>query len=352
MAAPAGLSTRQRLVVQLVYDEFRRRSTWPEFGTLDRQLARRKRGFDLSEVAHEVRHSHLIVPWNGGIAPPPNTELKLTACGMAACEGSADDVELFLRTLRWIARQELKYEPSPDEPEPGCIVTGRQLMRAFHLPVARRPDVDRLGRLLTVERWGWNTASGSGGWDWRFGVGRDVRRFAGVASIEDYTARLEEWLRQPPLTAPPTLVMSGVGQAATVPAPAAPAPYIDDATLDELKRGLVAAGWRPERLFGLLDELNDNHTRGNVYACHMLLRAVLDHIPPLFGCKRFSEVANNRSWGATDERYVKGLVTFRAQADDALHRHISRRHDALVPSDVPPSVWLRRVLATAAGPSA
>jgi hypothetical protein len=46
--------------------------------------------------------------------------------------------------------------------------------------------------------------------------------------------------------------------------------------------------------------LNDNYSRGNAYAAHALLRAILDHIPPLLGCADFKAAANNHSWSRTD----------------------------------------------------
>jgi len=61
------------------------------------------------------------------------------------------------------------------------------------------------------------------------------------------------------------------------------------------------------KLFQLMAELDDNVARGNAYAAHALLRAILDHIPPMLGCTSFTAVANNYPWTRTD----KGL---RAQA--------------------------------------
>jgi hypothetical protein len=41
------------------------------------------------------------------------------------------------------------------------------------------------------------------------------------------------------------------------------------------------------KLARLVAELNDNYSRGNAYATHALLRALLDHIPPLLGYPDF-----------------------------------------------------------------
>lgn len=121
--------------------------------------------------------------------------------------------------------------------------------------------------------------------------------------------------------------------------------YVDELLMVDLKLALVTGGWGPDRLLALLAELNDNYARGNLYACHALLRAILDHVPPAFGQRSFDAVVNNFGWTRTDKSYMKRLADFRLQADDALHRHISAKHDYLTMEDLPPRPWFRRLLA-------
>jgi hypothetical protein len=75
-----------------------------------------------------------------------------------------------------------------------------------------------------------------------------------------------------------------------------------------------------------------------------LLRAILDHIPPLLGCADFRAAANNYSWSRTDRSYARRLLDFKLQADDALHRQIPKRTDQLGIDDMPPKVWVNRIL--------
>jgi hypothetical protein len=98
------------------------------------------------------------------------------------------------------------------------------------------------------------------------------------------------------------------------------------------------------KLVRLIDELNDNYVRGNGYAVHALLRATLDHVPPLLGCADFAAVANNYWWSRTDKGYMRKLFDFKLQADDALHRQISSRPDLLSLEDIPPRAWVNRLL--------
>jgi hypothetical protein len=103
------------------------------------------------------------------------------------------------------------------------------------------------------------------------------------------------------------------------------------------------------KLLGLIDELNVNYVGRHTYASHALLRAILDHIPPILGCAHFAAVANNYLWGQSDKKHIKRLADFRGQADDALHRQISANPDVLEFEDIPASVCVNRLLQECAG---
>jgi hypothetical protein len=62
------------------------------------------------------------------------------------------------------------------------------------------------------------------------------------------------------------------------------------------------------KLLKLISELNDNYSHGNAYTAHVLLRAILDHIPPMFGYKNFTAVVNNYPWSQTDKAYMRKLL--------------------------------------------
>jgi hypothetical protein len=98
------------------------------------------------------------------------------------------------------------------------------------------------------------------------------------------------------------------------------------------------------KLLALVGELNDNYVRSNTYASHALLRAILDHIPPILGQPHFDAVVSNYRWPQTDKKYMKQLMAFRAQGDDAMHRQISADADLLGFDDMPKSVCVDRLL--------
>lgn len=135
----------------------------------------------------------------------------------------------------------------------------------------------------------------------------------------------------------------GQARKAARPAPSRPG-YVDPQISASLTARAEAIGLDPGKLTRLVVELNDNYSRGNAYAAHALLRALLDHIPPLLGCADFKAAVNNYSWSRTDRGYARRLLDFKLQADDALHRQISKRTDQLGIDDMPPKVWVNRIL--------
>jgi hypothetical protein len=133
------------------------------------------------------------------------------------------------------------------------------------------------------------------------------------------------------------------------PAAGQPGPYIDPAVAASLAASAAGLGFDAAKLTRLIGELNDNYSRGNAYAAHALLRALLDHIPPLLGCTDFKAAASSHPWGRTDRSYARKLADFKFQADDALHRQISARTDLLGMDDMPPRVWVNRILQECVG---
>jgi hypothetical protein len=141
-----------------------------------------------------------------------------------------------------------------------------------------------------------------------------------------------------------TRTADGQPPIAARPAPSRRPGYVDPQVSASLTARAETMDLDPGKLTRLVAELNDNYSRGNAYAAHALLRAILDHIPPLLGCADFKAAANNYPWSRTDRGYARRLLDFKLQADDALHRQISKRSDQLGIDDMPPKVWVNRIL--------
>lgn len=98
--------------------------------------------------------------------------------------------------------------------------------------------------------------------------------------------------------------------------------FIHIERIEELKK--IKGNFDLSKLIRLCEELNFNFANQNYYSVAMLGRAIIDHIPPIFGMNSFNEVANN--YGS---RSIKGNLThlnnsMRNISDGMLHSHIRR----------------------------
>ena len=151
----------------------------------------------------------------------------------------------------------------------------------------------------------------------------------------------------------PPLTTSTLGYVpATEVAPATGEQYVDARTIEALRAKADNGNFDLTKLLALIDELNDSYASENTYSCLALIRAIIDHVPPIFGCKTFAEVASSYTsptWTRTDKDHAKSLRDSRALGDDALHRMISKNVDALSMGDVPAPARLRVLLRECAG---
>jgi hypothetical protein len=110
----------------------------------------------------------------------------------------------------------------------------------------------------------------------------------------------------------------------TAPTPAAAArpAYVSGTRLAELS-ALPKGKWDLGRLTRMVHELNDAWERGNFVTVPMLVRAIKDHVPPIFGAADFAEVFNNSA------KSVKGNLehlenSLKHIADGQLHLQVRR----------------------------
>jgi len=83
-----------------------------------------------------------------------------------------------------------------------------------------------------------------------------------------------------------------------------------------------------KKLAKMCAELNDAYARGNYITCLLLLRAIMNHIPPVFGASKFSQVVSNS--GKSEKKMLSQLNEARPIAD--LHNHILMRETELLPT--------------------
>ncbi len=106
------------------------------------------------------------------------------------------------------------------------------------------------------------------------------------------------------------------------------AAFLDPEIIVKLK-AVLKSKLDPRKLIKMCEELNDAYARGNYIASSLLLRAIMNHVPPAFGATTFSEVV------AQSGRSVKAIIS--RLNDDArpiadLHTHFLMRASEHLPT--------------------
>lgn len=100
---------------------------------------------------------------------------------------------------------------------------------------------------------------------------------------------------------------------------------VDPARIEALKK-ISNEKYDLTKLVRLCQEMNLAFATESYLSMAMLTRAIIDHVPPIFGMKNFSEVANNYGGSSSVKKEFKNLeTTARNIADLHLHSHIRRK---------------------------
>jgi hypothetical protein len=98
--------------------------------------------------------------------------------------------------------------------------------------------------------------------------------------------------------------------------------YIDPYRINEL-RSIQSTSYDLSKLIALCEEINKCYRVGCYFAVAMLVRSILDHVPPIFGQKTFAEVANNYKGARSFKEAMHNLDgSSRKIADSFLHVQI------------------------------
>ncbi len=103
-----------------------------------------------------------------------------------------------------------------------------------------------------------------------------------------------------------------------------PETFVDPSRLAEL-RSLKPASFDLTKLIRYCEELDLAYERNCLLTVPMLGRAILDHVAPIFGCKKFTEVANNYGGTSSFKKSMQHLDnSLRNIADSYLHVQIRK----------------------------
>lgn len=100
--------------------------------------------------------------------------------------------------------------------------------------------------------------------------------------------------------------------------------YVDLSRIEELKK-IQSKKFDFTRLIKQCQELNDASAKGNYYSVILLVRAIIDHVPPIFEKKNFKEVANNYGPKSFKDSMDRLETSSRKIADSSIHQQIRKR---------------------------
>jgi hypothetical protein len=106
---------------------------------------------------------------------------------------------------------------------------------------------------------------------------------------------------------------------------------ISESRLAEL-RELKSSDFDFRKLIRLCEELNTAFQEECYFATAMLTRGLLDHVPPVFGLKTFSEVANNYAGGGKSFKETMQHLENTARKVADAHLHMPIRKSETVPT--------------------
>lgn len=101
--------------------------------------------------------------------------------------------------------------------------------------------------------------------------------------------------------------------------------YVDSSRIVEIKK-IKSNKFDLSRLIKLCDELNSSFENKCYFSVAMLVRSILDHVPPIFDSSSFAEVSNNCQGTRSFKSQMQHLeISSRKIADSYLHTQIRDR---------------------------
>lgn len=100
-------------------------------------------------------------------------------------------------------------------------------------------------------------------------------------------------------------------------------PFINEDRIKQLSE-IKSDSFDLSKLIALCNEINIANNSSSYYSVLMLIRAILDHVPPIFDKTSFNEVANNCGTKSFKDAMRHLNESSRKIADGYLHQHIRR----------------------------
>jgi|GEM_PF-1366625 hypothetical protein len=105
-----------------------------------------------------------------------------------------------------------------------------------------------------------------------------------------------------------------------------PGIYVDPGRLNQLC-AIKSERFDLIKLIRLCEELNMSYKNESYFSAAMLVRAILDHVPPIFECRDFEQVASNYGGGSFKKSMQQLNNSSRNIADRHLHSQIRKKEN-------------------------
>lgn len=333
------LSDDQKLMIETIYLSFANKGEWPNWQHIKRRFRQQS---DLDPK--EVRDSFPVVGRRGGPGPSYSViHYSPHDLGDSAvyklCIAAGLHVQKYERTASKLVEviQYFAKGMKSVDPDAGDIkFTRDRLARVLNWDpyvTLKIPDFlhhEPMSLILgssTPEDGNWEVALGDEG----------LVPYSDISTIQEYVEKTTELITTM-IKSQETAGMHGsTSKALDTQSPmtvvGGPSTYVNQGLIDQLE-GLQPKGLHLGKLKAMLRELNAVYTAEQPYASLMLCRAIMDHVPPIFGFNTFANVVSQVN-GQTDRKHLMLLRDNRFVSDDALHRPISKHADILELQDVP-----------------
>ncbi len=174
------MQDQHRLYLQIIFDYFHEKAEWPTYRYVDKKLYN-DTGMDAKEVSTSLPNGFA----NGFRSDSDlGNQAILSLEAIRTCNGSEGDLADFLTAVRFLV--EVYKQAEEDYPR----VTHATLKNQLHMTddaIARVGNLILAESILHTSFTGPARSNGYGAWE--CALDREVRRFDGVASLEDYLER-------------------------------------------------------------------------------------------------------------------------------------------------------------------
>lgn len=107
--------------------------------------------------------------------------------------------------------------------------------------------------------------------------------------------------------------------------------YVDISVIKKLKL-LRHPKFKLDKLVLFCEELNSNYQNRNYLSVSILVRSIMNHIPPIFECKNFKELANNYAKNSIKKNFQNLQNSLKHIGDNHAHSQIAKSN--LIPTHI------------------